>query len=175
MGIDRDAAGLAQWHVEALDDVRAAAEHGGGAPAAAPADHERERILGGVGGAAHPLDGVVANADRVVLVVELEDARHRPDDLLLGDVHLVVEVGEDRGLEAEGLGEGGIRGRPAAAAAVRALILADLDVALDLALLLLGDERSHAGREVERVTDLDLLRALDEALDEALRSEERRV
>src|SRR5207247_6595139 len=68
----------------------------------------------------------------------------------------------------EALGEGGIRGRPAAAAEVRALLLADLDVALDLALLLLGDERSHAGREVERVTDLDLLRALDEALDEAL-------
>src|SRR5437867_11676740 len=56
MRIDRDAAGLTQGHVEAVDDVRTAAEHGIGAAAAAPADHERERVLGRVHGAAHPLE-----------------------------------------------------------------------------------------------------------------------
>src|SRR5207253_3250363 len=57
---------------------------------------------------------------------------------------------------------------PAAATEPGALLLADLDVALDLAQLLLRDERAHPGREVHRIAHLDLLRPLHEALDEAV-------
>src|SRR5207249_2062925 len=113
-----------------------------------------------------PIDDVVADAHGVVLVAEAEDARHRAEDLLLGDLHPVVDLGEDRGLVVEALGERRILRLPAAAAEAGALLLADLDVALHLAELLLRDQRTHPGREVHRVADLDLLRALDEALDE---------
>jgi hypothetical protein len=51
---------------------------------------------------------------------------------------------------------------------LRALLHADLDVALDLPLLLLGNQRPHARRVVERIADHDVLRALDELLDEAV-------
>src|SRR2546425_3740237 len=112
------------------------------------------------------VDHVVADADGVVLIVEAEHARHRTEDLLLRDLHLVVDLGEDRGLVVEPSGERGILRLPAAAAESRALFLADLDVALDLAQLLLRDERTHAGREIHRIAHLHLLRALYEALDE---------
>src|SRR5439155_27077669 len=56
MRIDRDAAGLTQGHVEALDDVRSAAEHGVSPATAVPAYHERERVLGLVRDSAYSLD-----------------------------------------------------------------------------------------------------------------------
>src|SRR5438093_9094108 len=114
------------------------------------------------------VDDVVADPHRLVLVVEADHARHRTEDLLLGDLHPVVDLGEDRGLVVEALGERRVFRLPATAGEARTLALADLDVALHLAELLLGDERAHAGREVERVADLDLPRARGEAADEAI-------
>src|SRR2546427_689305 len=102
----------------------------------------------------------------VVLVAEPEHARHGAEDLLLRDLHLVVDLGEDRGLVVEPVGERGILGLPAAAAEPGTLLLADPDVPLDLAELLLRDERAHPGREVHGIAHLDLLRSPDEALDE---------
>ena len=50
-------------------------------------------------------------ADRVGVAVVGDDDEHRPEDLLLGDLHLVVHVGEDGRLDVVALVE---PGRPAA-------------------------------------------------------------
>ena len=55
---------------------------------------------------------VVGDAHRVVVVVEGDHHEHRPEDLLLGDGHGVVDVGEQRRLDEAALVE--VRG-PAAA------------------------------------------------------------
>src|SRR6185436_3801115 len=86
----------------------------------------------------------VGDAHGVVDVVERDHGEHRPEDLLLGDAHLVVHVGEDGGLHVPALLHGG----GAAVAAdddPGALLLAEGDVLLDPLLLALGDERADLG------------------------------
>src|ERR1700742_3007972 len=62
-----------------------------------PAGH-RQRTLKGTRKhvAGQPVHAVVGDPDRVLFVVERNDRQHRPEDLLLGDGHLVVDVDEKR-------------------------------------------------------------------------------
>ena len=93
-----------------------------------------------------PVGAVVGDADGVVVVLERDHHEHRPEDLLLGDGHAVVDVGEQRGLDVE---PGGQVGRHAAAAdEAGALLLALVDVAEHSLLLLLRHERAHEVRRV---------------------------
>src|SRR5690606_2469271 len=48
--------------------------------------------------AGEPVDGVGGDAGGVVLVVVADDRQQRPDDLFVGDGHVVADLGEDRRL-----------------------------------------------------------------------------
>ena len=80
------------------------------------------------------------------------DRQHRAEDLLLGDRHVRVDVGEhgraDEVAALEALGRLGAAGDQA-----RALLDALLDVAAHALALGVGDERAEPGRVVERVAE----------------------
>ena len=85
-------------------------------------------------------------------VVVGDEREDRPEDLLLGDGHRVVDVGEQRRLDVPALVEAG---RPTAADDEGgALGHAGGDVALDPVALALGHERAALGLGVERIADL---------------------
>ena len=115
--------------------------------------------------AREPVDAVVGDADRVVVVVEGDDDEHRAEDLLLGDRHGVVDVGEQGRLDEPALGE--VR-RPASAQRQgRPLLDPLLDVAEHPVTLLGRDQRAHedvgslrvsvGDRGQRRLQDLDAL------------------
>ena len=81
--------------------------------------------------------------------------QHGPEDLLLGDGHRVVDVGEQRRLDEVALGH--VLGYAAAGDEAGALRLALLDVAEHPLLLALGDLRPLQYRGVGRVAVLVLL------------------
>src|SRR5262249_16633117 len=64
-------------------------------------DLDAARHIGGPYAAGQPIHRVVGDRDRIVLGVIRDDAQHRPEDLLLRDRHLVVDVSEHCGLYEE--------------------------------------------------------------------------
>jgi len=53
----------------------------------------------GVDGGGKTVRGVVAELDGILLSLELGDRADRAEDLLLHDLHVFCDVGEDRGLD----------------------------------------------------------------------------
>src|SRR5262249_58276606 len=98
-----------------------------------------------------PINHVVADSNRIVLVAEADDAADWTEDLLLGDLHSISHVREHGRLVIEAVGERGVLRTAAATDQLRALALADLDISLHFIQLLLGHERPHAGGEVARI------------------------
>lgn len=80
----------------------------------------------GVDGGGEAVGGVVADPDRLLLVLELGDAAHGAEDLLLHDLHVVRHVGEDGRLDEVAL----VALALAARLDRRAGLLAGLDVAV---------------------------------------------
>ncbi len=101
--------------------------------------------------------GVVGLADRVVLVVEGDDDDDRPEDLLLGNPHVVADVGQHRRLDEEATGQARDLGGPAAGDQAGALGDAALDVPEDARAGPLGDDRAKLGLGQRGVADPDLL------------------
>ena len=99
---------------------------------------------------------------RTVNVAELEDGHDRPKDLLLGDLHLVLDTREDGGLNEEAAAAPAV----ATALEVGALLLAGLDVAEDLVELLLINLSALLGLLVRGVAEDALLGALHGELHE---------
>lgn len=100
--------------------------------------------------------GVVGQLQRLGLVLERDQARHRAEDLLLGDAHAVVHIGEHRGLDELPLGQVRRQARRALQATghqARTFLDADANVAGDLVVVLLGDHRADLGFRVGRVAD----------------------
>ena len=128
-------------------------------------DHaHRARDVLGPHSSGEPVDGVVGDPDGLFLVVEGDHHEHRPEDLLLGDAHRVVDAHEDGGLVVEAAAA-----EPVAAGRQRgALVLADGHVLLDRLELLPAHQRTHLALGVERVAHLDRHRAADELTDEAV-------
>src|SRR5437870_7193907 len=87
----------------------------------------------------------------------------RSEDLLLGDLHRVLHVDEDGGLDVVAPGE--VLRALAADGDPGALVHARLDVAEHRRALARGDERALRGAEVHRVADGELPGALDQARD----------
>src|SRR3569623_1863523 len=103
----------------------------------------------------------VGDAQRILVVLELDDAHHRPEDFLLRDAHLVLDIREHRGLDVEAA-----RADPLAAGRERrALLPADVDIAEDAVHLLLGDHRAKHRGAIRRIADLHGPRAGRETLD----------
>src|ERR1700728_547561 len=102
--------------------------------------------------AAQSVGGIIRDLHGLLVSVVRDDRDYRPEDLLLGDPHAVVDVHEHGGLD-----------EPAAVDPLRttatdrdlgALFLTDLDVSLYPVALALGNEWAHLGRRVERISDL---------------------
>lgn len=55
--------------------------------------------VGGVHGSSEPISGRVADADGVLLVLELGDGADGAEDFFLHDLHIFADVGEDGGLD----------------------------------------------------------------------------
>src|SRR5205809_3393668 len=115
---------------------------------------ERPFDVGGEDAGAEAIRRVVGDADRFVLVGERDGRQHRPEDLLAGDLHLVVDVGEQRGVD-EVPGGQVARGPVAAGDETRPLLLAALDVAHDLFELARVDDRPRGDLGIERVAECD--------------------
>ena len=96
---------------------------------------------------------LLARRDDLVDVLERDDAHHRSEDFLAGDLHVVLHVVED-GRRDE---VAAIADAFAAAEQLGAFALAGVDVAHDLLELLVGDLRSLLGRRIERIADLAVL------------------
>src|SRR3954470_19326689 len=117
--------------------------------------------------AAEPVDRVVRDLDRLVVGVEGDHAQHRPEDLLLRDLHRVVGL-EDRREVVRALIEprGQVARLGATAEQLGALVEAELHVPLGRVDLARRDERAEVGRHIHIVADDDLAGALDEQPDE---------
>lgn len=110
----------------------------------------------GVDGGSQAVGGVVGQVDDLLLILELGDGADGAEDLLLHDLHVGADIGEDGGLDevtlvAEALttGEDG-----------STLVLTGLDVAHDTIVLELRNLRALEGLLVEGVADLVLLSSL---------------
>ena len=120
---------------------RVAAVDGDAAGAHPAGDREAARVVAGPHAARQAVAGVVGDADRVVLAVERDERQHGAEDLLAGDPHAVVHVGQDRRWHVPAAREVG--GPGAAGDDAGALVDGRGDVALDPGPLALGDERAR--------------------------------
>src|SRR5215831_17353638 len=84
-----------------------------------------------------------------------------PEDLLLHDAPAAVEAGDDRRLQKVTVPDAfrDIRGTLSAGENLAAFLFCERDVAFDFAKVRLANERTHFGRSVLRVSDLQLLRS----------------
>ena len=111
----------------------------------------------------------MALASRIAVGLVVERHRHedRPEDLLLEDLHVLVDVGDDRRLEEVAVGH------PVGPVAARenpgALRRAPTRCSSSTRCVVLGaDQRPELGVRVERVADADVRRALGDRRDELL-------
>src|ERR1700733_3918677 len=93
---------------------------------------------------------VVALEDDVGFILELDRRGDRAKDFFARDLHLVVNAGENRRLDEVA---GFLLASLAAGLGGRALFLADLEIALDAIVLLLGNQRPHAGVRVQWIAE----------------------
>ena len=126
------------------------------------ADTDGSVEIRGVDGSSKTVVGVVAELDNLLLGGELGDGADGAEDLLLHDLHVGGDVGEDGGLDEVAL----------VAVALTTdldgstLLLTSLDVTHDAVILKLTDLGALEGLVVEGVADLVLRGALLEGLNE---------
>src|SRR5438309_9676318 len=102
---------------------------------------------------------IVRRLDRFVLVGEFLDVDHGSEDLLAGDAHGRIRVDERGRLVVPAFREGLVFRTLPAKGELRAFVLADLDVLLDLLPLLLRDQRPEVRGPPERVAHPDRLQS----------------
>lgn len=110
----------------------------------------------GVDGSSKAVVGVVAELDDLLLGGELGDGADGAEDLLLHDLHVVTDVGEDGGLDEVAL----VTVALTTSLDSSTLLLTGLDVTHDAVILELADLGALEGLVVEGVADLVLLGAL---------------
>ncbi len=117
--------------------------------------------------AGEAVDAVVGDAHGVLLRVEWDDRRDRPEDLFLRHAHLRSPPSEDGRHQEVAVRQRRIVGLGPAVEQLRALLLADLDVARAPCAFCCGEMIAPMSLAlVERIAHLHLLRARDEPLGE---------
>ena len=101
------------------------------------------------------IDGVIGNADGVFFIFVTDDRQYRPEDLFTGDVHVVGDVAEHRGLDVE-TGLQTLWTIRAAGDQLGAFLDPFLDQALDLLPLGFGCYWTDHGIAGIRIAGLDL-------------------
>ena len=109
-----------------------------------------------------PVADPVRDAERLRLVAEADEGERRPEDLLLGDAHVVLDVAEDRRAVVEALREVALVRDLAAGEERRAVVLADLRVRVDLLERRAVDDRTDVGVVLPARAEAQRLGALDE-------------
>ena len=97
------------------------------------------------------VDGVVGFGDEVLFIAERDGGHDRPEDLLLGDSHLPIDVGEHRRLDEVTVVET-LRSL-ASGKQPRALLVARLDVTQNPLHLRFRNQRSHLAHWVDARPD----------------------
>lgn len=113
-------------------------------------------------GSGQAVAGVVANLDGISLILELLNSNDRSKDLLLGDLHVGSDIGEDGRLDEVALGTMTFTTQSDSST----LLLAVVDIFHDTVELELRDLRALEGTLLEGVSELVLSRTLLEASDE---------
>src|SRR5215813_14465619 len=148
-------------HVLAVDETHASLDggcHAVSAPEILAPDIAAQAVL-----------NVIGFADGIGLVVEGNEARHRAENLLLGDAHAIVDVGKNGGPDivagADTCGQlRSIRGAvDATAQECRSFLRTCHDVTSDFRQVILAHHRTDEGCLIERITDANAPRALGES------------
>src|SRR3990172_9225176 len=114
---------------------------------------ERHAHVARIDGGDQTVGHVVVDRHRLVEVGEGDDVGHGAEDLLLSDAHAGPDVREDGGLEEVAAVQAIAGGARAADGYLRALLAADLHVALYLLELGPVDDRADLPRPVEAAAD----------------------
>ena len=129
----------------------------------------------GVNGSSETVRGVVTNLDSLSLILELLDGDDRAEDLLLGDLHVTSDTGEQSGLDEVALVTVAVTTDGDSSTG----LLAVVDVFHDTVELELGDLRTLEGIGVKGVAELvlgsTLLEAGNELVVDVLLDEETRA
>ena len=132
-------------HRVLVDAVRAGAH--------AARDVETEIGVGGPHRAREAVLAVVGDAHRVGNIVERNHGQYRAEDLITRNPHVVVRIGEHRGLHVPAAIDAGWQ-TVATHNDARAFLLPERDVLLHPLLLPLGDKRTDLGLGRGRVADV---------------------
>ena len=112
--------------------------------------------------------GIVGFGDRLVGVLDDEDRDHRAEKLFGGGDAAVLDAGDDGRLEEMALEAVGLEAF-AAGEQRGAFLEHGGELLLDLVDRVTRNQRTHVGRLLHRIADLERLDLLDHALDEILR------
>lgn len=126
------------------------------------ADADGSAKVLGVHSGGETVGGVVTESDDVGLILKLSNGTDGAENLLLHDLHVVGDVGEDSGLDEVSLVTVALTTNLDSGT----LLLTGLDVAHDTVVLKLADLRTLEGLLVEWVTNLVGLSTLLESLEE---------
>jgi len=110
------------------------------------------------------IKGIMRLPKHFLDILELCNGDDRPENLLLHDLHLLVDIGEDRGLDKVAL----LAVAAAPGLDLGTLVLARLDVVHDARELEFRDLRALDGAFLEGIADDVLFRAFGEFLDECV-------
>lgn len=115
-------------------------------------DADRSVEVVGVNTSCQTVGGVVGELENLLLVLEFLDCADRSKDFFLDNLHLVVDVGEDGGLDVVALVTESLTSDDDLGTGLLALV----NVSHDTVELELGDLRTLVGAFLERVADLVL-------------------
>src|SRR5262249_28279932 len=110
----------------------------------------------------------VAALDHFFDVGERDGRDHRPEDLLLGDAHVVAHIGEHRRRHEVALAVIAVGQLLAAAQSPRAFLAADAEIRSDAVELFGRYQRADLGLRVGTVADLERLAELRDATSKLL-------
>src|SRR5690606_20349292 len=112
--------------------------------------------------------GVIGAIDDFFLPGKGQNAHDRTENLFTGDSHVVGDPGKDGRLDIKAVFETLEARYATSVLKCRPFLLPDIDVAGDLLMLRLVDERAHLRLRVERIADADFGRAGGETVDETV-------
>src|SRR5579884_148412 len=98
---------------------------------------------------------IIRHADSLFFGAKRDDGEHRTKDLFLSHTHVIFDMSEDGRLNEKAIRQFWLGRDLSAIDQLSALLLSDIDVALDLFLLALEGSRSHLGFHLQGIAQFD--------------------